>query len=160
MNIKYLCKNVQTMYTMSHCFRRAWTFDFIADGDFEFDASEIFQDKAGSTSDSNKVEFFHFSQKMIDKKFDILLLFLFGFFTFFFSWVHFWINLIYWMYKNSLIRVKFRFIKLLLILENRKTIKNLNNYWTIKIKKLEFWFSLILNFSNIRLNCFDWFCRW
>jgi len=50
------------MDTMIHALIWAWTLYLIPNGDLEFDSSEIFENEAGSSSDSSKIELFHFSE--------------------------------------------------------------------------------------------------
>lgn len=82
------------MNTMVDGLIGAWALDFVAYGDFKLDSFEIFENKACSSGDSYKIEFFHFSKKMFGEEFHIRLFFGFIFFTFFFGRVHFLINII------------------------------------------------------------------
>ena len=71
-----------------------WAFDLVSNGDFEFDSPEVFENEAGSSGDSDKVEFFHFSEEVFGEKLHVGVLFGFVFLAFFLGWVHLSINII------------------------------------------------------------------
>lgn len=61
-DVEDLSQDVQGVYAVVEAFIGAGAFDFVADGDFEFDSPEVFENEAGPAGDSDKVEFFHFPE--------------------------------------------------------------------------------------------------
>lgn len=93
-DVKNLCQNIKSVDAMVETLGGAGALDLIADGDFEFDSSEVFEDEGGSAGDSDKVEFFDFSEEVFGEEFHVGFLFGFVFLAFFFSGVHSSINII------------------------------------------------------------------
>ena len=84
-DVKNLSKDIESMDAMVETFIGAGAFDLIANSDFEFDSSKVLKDEAGSTGDSDEVEFFNFSEEVFGEEFHVGFLFGFVFLAFFFG---------------------------------------------------------------------------
>ena len=64
--VEDLRQGVESMQTVVVIVAGAGALEFIADGDLEFGAIDIFEDEAGAASYAHEVEFLHIGQPMLD----------------------------------------------------------------------------------------------